>query len=155
MIRLCKKEEYGILIEVLRDSFSSGSLDKQLEDKFGKVNGFDWWERKSEDIMKQVKDFPEGVFVEELDGRIVGYITTFIDKKFSVGRIWTITVLPAYQGKGIGARLIKHALDMFKKNKLKLARIEVIQENPKACELYKKLGFEPFSSQVNLAMKIK
>ncbi len=155
MIRTAKKEEYTLLPDILRDSFASGSADKRLEDKFGRVNGFDWWERKSEDIIKQIEDFPAGVFVEELEGEIAGFMTTYIDAKFSVGRICTISVKPEYQGRGIGTRFIKHALNMFKEYELKLARIEVMEENPKALELYKKLGFEPFANLVNLAMKIK
>ena len=155
MIRVCRKEEYTILIGILRESFAVGSADKLLEDKFGKLNGFEWWERKTVDIVKQIEDFPAGVFVEELEGEIAGFITTSVDKKFLVGRIWTLCVRSKFQGKGIGTRLIKHAFNMFKENNINLARIEVIEENPKALELYKKLGFEPFTSLINLAMKIK
>lgn len=155
MLRKCKKEEYPVLLDILRDSFAVGSADKRLEDKFGKLNGFSWWERKSVDIMKQVEDFPDGVFIEELEGEIAGFITTFIDKKFLVGRIWTLCIKSKFQGQGLGTRLLKHALNMFKENNISLVRIEVVDDNPKAIELYEKLGFKPFSSIVNMAMKIR
>ncbi len=154
MIRVCKEEEYSVLIEILRSSFAPSSIDKRIEEKFGKVIGFDWWERKAVDVMKQVEDFPGGVYVEELEGKITGFITTYVDRKFSTGRICTLAIRPKHQGKGIGTRLIIHALKIFKEEKLKLARIEVLEENKGAYKLYKKFGFEPVASNVNMARKI-
>lgn len=154
MIRLCKNEEYGVLIEILRESFAVGSIDKRIEDRFGKIIGCEWWERKEVDIKKEFEANPSGVFVFEIDGKLAGFITTSLDKRFSLGRVHTLAVSPKYQGAGFGTKLLKYALEVFKTNKMKLARIEVLEDNPNAYELYKKLGFEPTAKQVVLAMRM-
>ncbi|OGF51090.1 MAG: hypothetical protein A2231_08815 [Candidatus Firestonebacteria bacterium RIFOXYA2_FULL_40_8] len=154
MIRLCKKEEYVTLVEILRDSFAVGSIDKRIEDKFGKVIGFDWWERKAVDIMREVEHYPTGVYVMEFEKKIAGFITTSMDKRFSVGKVHTLAIHPDYQGAGFGTRLLKHSLKLFKTNGMKIARIEVLEDNPKAYELYKKLGFDEAGKQVHLVMDL-
>ncbi len=154
MIRLCKKEEYPIIINILRDSFAIGSIDYRFEQKFGKVIGHEWWERKAVDIMNEVKAAPDGVFVEEINGKLAGFLTTFMDKEFSTGRIRALSILPEFQGKGIGTRLLRHAEEIFKKNGMKLIRIEVVEDNASAYELYKKLGFEKAENIVHLGKRL-
>ncbi|MFH1073922.1 MAG: GNAT family N-acetyltransferase [Candidatus Firestonebacteria bacterium] len=155
MIRVCKKKEYVTLVEILRDSFAIGSIDKRIEDKFGKIIGFDWWERKSADIIKEAKANPSGVFVYEIDGKIAAFMTTYMDEKFSYGKVFTLAVVPKHQGKGLGTLLLKYAEKVFKKNKMKLMRINVLEDNPRAYELYKKLGFEPAGQIVNMGKKLE
>ncbi|OGF44655.1 MAG: hypothetical protein A2452_08020 [Candidatus Firestonebacteria bacterium RIFOXYC2_FULL_39_67] len=155
MIRVCKKEEYVTLVEILRDSFAIGSIDKRIEDKFGKIIGFDWWERKAVDIMRDVENYPSGAYVMDLEGKITGFIITSMEKRFSVGKVHALAIHPEHQGAGFGTRLLKHALKVFKTNGMKLARIEVLEDNPNAYQLYKKLGFDEAAKQVHLVMELE
>jgi ribosomal protein S18 acetylase RimI-like enzyme len=155
MIRLCKKEEFDDLVEILRLSFEKASIDKKIEDMFGNLIGIPWWKRKSIDVRNEFYLNPDGVFVKIIEGKIVGFITTIISKESNTGRIQTLAIHPNYQRKGIGTELINHALKYFKKEGLKLARIDVKESNISAFELYKKLGFKEVARQINLAMKIE
>ena len=154
MIRVCKKEEYVTLVEILRDSFAIGSIDNRFEGKYGKIIGFDWWERKAVDILKEAETQPEGIFVYEIDGKIAAFMNTYMDKRFSYGKVFTLAVVPQHQGKGLGTLLLKHAEKVFKENKMKLMRIDVLEDNPNAYNLYEKLGFEPVGKIVNMGKKI-
>ncbi|NHJ04074.1 MAG: GNAT family N-acetyltransferase [Candidatus Heimdallarchaeota archaeon] len=59
--------------------------------------------------------------------------TLFIDK---------IGVLKKYQGKGLGTKLMRFAIDFARKLKYDYLILEVISRNKKAISLYHKLGFK-------------
>jgi len=88
------------------------------------------------------------IFFAILDNETVGCIGAGIDEKqeregnVDVGNIFTIGVLKGYRRKGIGAKLILHALQEFKAKGVARATLGVDDYNPtKAMELYKKVGF--------------
>jgi mycothiol synthase len=88
------------------------------------------------------------IFFAELDGESVGYIGAGIDEKYNLeknvqrGDIFTIGVLKKYRRRGIGARLILHALETFGARGMTKATLGVDDYNPtKAIGLYEKAGF--------------
>jgi mycothiol synthase len=88
------------------------------------------------------------IFFAELDGESVGYIGAGIDEKYNLeknvqrGDIFTIGVLKKYRRRGIGARLILHALETFGARGMTKATLGVDDYNPtKAIGLYEKVGF--------------
>ncbi|MHC9059915.1 GNAT family N-acetyltransferase [Pantoea sp. y20] len=84
-------------------------------------------------------------FVAEIEGAMVGELTLFVEQRprtrhsISFG----ISVDPAFGGRGIGEKLIRHAID-YAFNWLGIMRIEleVFHDNERALRLYQKLGFE-------------
>jgi ribosomal protein S18 acetylase RimI-like enzyme len=154
MIRAVKENEVKTLFEIVKITFKGISIDENIEKTFGKVIGKDWWERKAEDIQRDFDADPLGVFVEEIDGKIAGFITTFSDSKNNTGRIPHLAVLPGYQGKGIGRKLLEHSFAHFKKQGLKLARIEVLVNNANAHKLYTKMGFKEVAGTIHLGKSL-
>jgi ribosomal protein S18 acetylase RimI-like enzyme len=64
----------------------------------------------------------------------------------------SIAVLPEYQGRGVGTRLLTHLLD-FAMGKYSAVSLSVHQNNP-AIKLYQRLGFEVvISSEPAITMK--
>lgn len=47
-----------------------------------------------------------------------------------------------YRGQGIGTRIIQHALDVCQTHGVKALHLEVMVQNTRAQELYRRLGFE-------------
>jgi ribosomal protein S18 acetylase RimI-like enzyme len=152
MIRTARPEEVDELVDIVRRSFADVSIDKAIEETFGRVIGMAWHERKALDIKRDVKLNPEGIFVRLEKGIIAGFITTAVDRDSGTGRIPHLAVLPEYQGKGIGKALLNHALRFLKTSGAKMMRIEATATNKKALELYVKTGFKEVSRQVYLAM---
>jgi mycothiol synthase len=94
------------------------------------------------------KEYKE-IFLAVLDGETVGYVGAGIDEKYNLeknveaGDIFTIGVLKKYRRRGIGARLILHALDILEAKGMTKATLGVDDHNPtKAMRLYEKVGFK-------------
>ena len=88
------------------------------------------------------------IFFAILDGESVGYIGAGIDERYNLeknvkaGDIFTIGVLKKYRRRGIGARLILHALEAFRTEGMTKATLGVDDYNlTKAIRLYEKVGF--------------
>ena len=89
------------------------------------------------------------IFFAELDGESVGYIGAGIDEKYNLeknvqrGDIFTIGVLKKFRRRGVGARLLLHALETFRAKGMTKATLGVDDYNPtKAIRLYEKVGFK-------------
>ena len=80
--------------------------------------------------------------VAEYQGRIVGYLSTLINKRACSLRIYSVAVHPDFRGKGGGQRLISRAADITHKEGLKKITLEVNVSNLSAIRLYRKNGFE-------------
>ena len=86
-------------------------------------------------------------FFVALDGdTVVGYISLYliIDEK----EIVNVCVLPEHRGRGIGAMLVKCALD-YERDKTARVMLEVRESNDGAIALYKKFGFLPVGVSKN------
>lgn len=92
----------------------------------------------SDEMLK--KRLEQIVFVAEDKGKIVGFINLNETNKPNIYDLTAIYLLPAYQGKGIGTKLIKHSIqevEVFEELSL-----EVEKSNINAVNFYKKLGFK-------------
>ena len=101
------------------------------------------------------------IFFADLDGESVGYIGAGIDAKYNLeknvkaGDVFTIGVLKKYRRRGIGARLILHALEAFKAKGMTKATLGVDDYNPtKAIGLYEKAGFKVKKKDIILEREV-
>jgi ribosomal-protein-alanine N-acetyltransferase len=78
------------------------------------------------------------------DGRIVGFIigAIYVERKALGGHVLTIDVLPRYQRKGVGLRLMQAIERIFVEKDVKTCHLEVREDNLKALGLYEKVGYE-------------
>ncbi|MCA1963603.1 MAG: GNAT family N-acetyltransferase [Prosthecobacter sp.] len=153
-IRHYRPEDLPMLRQITVDSFGSVALDQMLEDRLGVWNGRDWRARKADHIDDDCQANPEGCFVAERGGRILGYITTRLDRVNSIGRIPNLAVEEQARGLGLGRRLIHHALDYFREAGMQVAKIETMASNVIGQNLYPSCGFEEIGRQVHFAMRL-
>lgn len=154
IIRPFRPEDLPVLRQITVDSFNGVALEQLLEERFGQWNERDWKSRKADHIDADCLANPAGVFVAERVGSIVGYITTRADHENSRGRIPNLAVTAEARGMGLGRRLIHHALDYFREQKLHIAVIETMATNAVGQQLYPSCGFEEVARQVHYAMKL-
>jgi ribosomal protein S18 acetylase RimI-like enzyme len=85
---------------------------------------------------------PKGyeVLVHQTENTIEGYVDYQV--KRGVGHILGIYVERDYRRKGVGKRLMKKALEDFKRLECHKARLEVFAHNAGAISLYEHLGFK-------------
>lgn len=135
-------------------SFDGVSFDQIVESKFGLLNGHDWRWRKGRQIEDDVHSNPDGVFVAQADGKIVGYITTQLDRPAGKARIPNLAIAAGARGQGLGRRLIEHALEYLRAEGLAYAMIETMAGNDVGEHLYPSCGFIEIGRQIHFAIPL-
>jgi len=98
------------------------------------------------------REFPEGFLVAEMNGVIVGYIMSRIDRGFSYyshsttvsekGHVISLAVMPRARRRGIAEKLLRKAIEALRSKGVKEVYLEVRISNIPAINLYRKLGFK-------------
>ncbi len=82
----------------------------------------------------------EGFIVAEMNGRVIGYVVGFLTKE-GTGRVFSLAVHPAYQGRGAGSALLKELAGIFRNYGAVEIILEVRSGNIRARKFYEKHGF--------------
>ncbi len=149
MIRTYKPSDLQTLRQITAICFEKVSIDKNIEDQFGRIGDVDWTERKTSHIDDDAAANPDGIFVAEVDGEIAGYITTRINRSTHIGGIPNLAVLPQFQRRGIGRQLIEKALEYLQAEGMLYARIETLDQNPVGTSFYPAMGFTEIARQIH------
>ncbi len=149
MIRSFREDDRATLKAITAEVFRPVSIDANIEDTFGLVAGLDWAQRKLRHIDADCDANPEGVFVAEEGGQVVGYITTRLDEVTKIGWIPNIAIRAAHKGRGLGHALLERALDYLRESGMVMAKIETLDQNPVGQHLFPKLGFVEVARQVH------
>ncbi|HLO18164.1 MAG TPA: GNAT family N-acetyltransferase [Anaerolineales bacterium] len=84
-------------------------------------------------------------FIEEEDHKPVGLINYMRQRNAPEWYIANVTVLPAYRRRGIARRLVEATLEELRQRKAEVAFLDVVVGNDPAFNLYKEMGFDPFT----------
>ena len=153
-IRLYQPSDLDELKRMTIEGFEGIAIDQNVERALGIVGPHDWRWRKARHVDEDIEANPDGVFVAEEDGKILGYISTRLDHEAGKGRIPNLAVDKAAQGRGIGRKLIEHALDYFRSAGMAFAMIETMVNNPVGQHLYPSCGFVEAGRQIHYATKL-
>jgi ribosomal protein S18 acetylase RimI-like enzyme len=154
-IRVARPDELSLLKAMTAEGFTGVSIDHGIEREFGPINGHDWRWRKVRHLDDDVRRDPDGVFVAELDGEVVGYVTSWCDREAGIGHIPNLVVRADQRGHGLGRRLLLHVLDHFRAQGLTHAKIETLAQNEVGHGLYTSLGFREVARQFHFAMELR
>jgi len=152
--RTFRESDRARLKQLTVDSFTHVSIDKNIEDVFGLLNGTDWKTRKASHIDDDIASNAEGVLVAEIDGTIVGYITVVLNYNTKLGRIPNMAVDETYRGRGIGAKLIEAAHEYMRANGMTHGKIETLDQNAVGQHLYPKMGYVEVARQIHYVVKL-
>lgn len=136
------------------EGFDGTAIDQNVELQFGKIAGHDWRWRKARQVDEDCEANPTGVFVAEEDGRVLGYITTRLDRAVSKGRVPNLAVDTTAQGRGIGRKLIEHAVEYCRREGMAYVMIETMANNVVGQHLYPSCGFVEVGRQIHYALKV-
>lgn len=153
-IRLYQASDLDELKRMTIEGFEGIAIDQNVERAIGVVGPHDWRWRKARHVDEDVEANPEGVFVAEAEGKVLGYISTRIDREAGKGRIPNLAVNKAARGRGIGRQLIEYALDYFRREGMAFAVIETMVNNPVGQHLYPSCGFVETGRQIHYAAKL-
>jgi ribosomal protein S18 acetylase RimI-like enzyme len=136
------------------EGFEGVSIDHGMEQAFGLINGHDWRWRKARHIDADAARDPQGIFVAEENGHVVGYITTWQDREAGIGHIPNLAIAASHRNRGLGRQLIEHAFEHFRAAGLTHAKIETLAQNAIGNHLYPSLGFVEVARQVHFIAKL-
>ncbi|MEN4018305.1 MAG: ribosomal protein S18-alanine N-acetyltransferase [Methanobacterium sp.] len=92
-------------------------------------------------ILIDIYNLGAGFLVAQHYNIIVGYIIFWIRYE-DEGHIISLAVDKKYRKKGVGKKLVDHAITIFKKCNVKEIKLEVRIGNRDARKFYRKIGFE-------------
>ncbi len=104
-----------------------------------------------------LNEHPETFLVAELGGMVVGYLMCRFEYGLSLtrrfglarkGHIISVAVVEGHRGKGLGSRMIEHALAEMRKSSSKECFLEVRVSNSEGMRLYTKMGFKLTGTQL-------
>ena len=153
-IRPFQTDDREAILDITVQVFEPVSIDAAIEGGFGKLNSTTWQQRKRRDVAAELDANPDGCFVAEADGGVAGFVTTAIDREATVGFVPNIAVAADRQGKGIGKRLLSHALDYFEAQGLKYCRIETTTTNERGMRLYPGMGYHEVARKIYYCMDL-
>jgi ribosomal protein S18 acetylase RimI-like enzyme len=154
VIRPYRPDDLEPIKRLTVESFGGVTLEQDVEAALGVLNGHDWRWRKARHIDEDVAANPDGIFVAEVLSRVVGYVTTRVDRQAGRGRIPNLAVAEESRNLGLGRRLIEHALDYFRAAGLEYAVIETMAGNATGHHLYTTCGFIEVARQVHFARRL-
>jgi ribosomal protein S18 acetylase RimI-like enzyme len=127
-------------------------VDYAIDERWPGTSELPWSERKFLDVSADLANHPTSCFVAELNGDVVGFITTVISEVKSQGHVRDLVVDAALRGRGVGRQLLSHALTEFRRRGLKIARIETLAHNEIGAHLFPAVGFQQVATQYHYAM---
>ena len=154
LIRPFQPGDLDALRRITVEAFEGTAIDQNVEELFGNLAGRDWRWRKARHVDEDVAANPAGVFVAEDDGKVTGYISTRLDREAGKGRIPNLAVDAAARGRGLGRRLMEHALDYFRREGMAFVMIETMSNNAAGQHLYPSCGFVEVGRQIHYAIKL-
>ena len=154
LIRPFRADDLPTLKRITVEAFSGVSIDEGVERLYGAIHGHDWQWRKARHLDDDVVRDASGIFVAEVDGRVVGCITTWQDREAGIGHVPNVAVEANYRGQGLGRRLIEHALQHFRDSGLTHAKIETLVQNEVGQHLYTSLGFHEVARQIHFVAEL-
>jgi GNAT superfamily N-acetyltransferase len=136
VIRKMRGKEADVVRQV--DALAFGAWVRQVRGEAAQL-----YRRTLTNVMVCREKDPDGCFVaqEDEDGRIVGFI--FSRTWGGVGWFGTFAVLPEYQGRGIGKRLIAASLDYLRRDPRRVIGLETMPASPYNLGLYLRQEFQP------------
>jgi len=105
-----------------------------------------------EDIQKKIDVQPELFFVALLKNKLIGSVMAGYDGHR--GWLYYLAVLPEYQKKGYGKKLVKKAVNELRKLGCLKVNLQVRTDNTSIVNFYKHLGFKE-EERVSLGMHLK
>ena len=99
-----------------------------------------------ETLSKKLEFDPSSILVLELEGNIIGMVTTTYDPWASF--IWHLAIEPEYQGQGLGHLLADEAEKRLREHGTTSVNGYVLPNNKNSLSFLKKRGFKEFFSPV-------
>ena len=153
-IRKATERDLDRIYEITVLAFGPYCLAKLREDRYGTVNGVGWDVHKGTSVRSSCAQLMGRVFVAEADDRVVGYSSYHVDKPREIGEIEGNAVDPAYQGRGLGTRLVGRAVAAAAEEAcVRILYVATMLHDKPARRVYEKQGFRELCRSVTFTAR--
>jgi len=131
--------------EILVRNYCSDDLKdvKEILFEFPSPTGRVWSEKLVEEMMcDALKEQPDGVFVVEIGGKVVGFAIVLYRNWFNIVYLDYIQVKMEWINKGIGHKLIEKCINWTKEKGARIIYTETGKNNESAIKFYQKHDFQ-------------
>ncbi|OGS27567.1 MAG: hypothetical protein A2297_06270 [Elusimicrobia bacterium RIFOXYB2_FULL_48_7] len=158
MIRAYKKEDLPVIMDIGNRAWKGiyamfrGVYGEELFNLMKPQGGA----TKGQEIKEHCEATPGQVFVCEEAGKIVGFVTFFLDDKAKVGEISNNAVDPECGVKGVGQQMYKAVFEEFKKKGMVYAKVitGLDDAHERARKAYERAGFDRSTSAITYYKKL-
>ena len=137
MIRKVERADITECVRVIRDSF------RTVADEFGftkeNASRFTAFAISEEWLLWQMEGEHRLMFADEENGIIRGYYSLKLSDSGEC-ELSNLAVLPQYRHQGIGAKLLKHAMDTAREQHCKVINLGIVEENTVLRQWYERNG---------------
>jgi len=152
-VRKYQRQDRRAVLRIAAESFAGVCLDENIEMRFGRV-GDSWQAQKKEAVDYDLTHNAGSAFVAAQGGEVIGFVCNRLYYSRSIGHVANLAVAPSHQGKGVGKALMRASLDHFRREGMRYARIETLEQNRKGQKFYPSLGFQEVGRQIFYFMKL-
>lgn len=138
MIRKMEKDEIPQCVHVIREAF--GTVAEEYGLTAENAPRFTAFATNEERLWWHFAQEQRPMYVYCIDGEIVGYCSLAMLKDGSI-ELNNLAVLPAYRHRGIGKRLLNHALEEGRARNFEVMKIGIVEENTRLRRWYEGNGF--------------
>jgi ribosomal protein S18 acetylase RimI-like enzyme len=155
-IRTYQPSDLETLRRLTVEAFDGVSIDQNMEQRFGLIQGHEWRWRKARQLDADVVAHPAGIFIaeDERQAGILGFVTTRVDAEAGIGHISHLVVSGEARGQGSGRYLIEYALGYFRGLGLTHAQIETLEQNAIGRHLFPGCGFQEMARKIYYARRL-
>ncbi len=147
-VRKYHRRDRSRVLAIVEESFEGFCLESNMEEHFGRIAGTTWAERKRNGIDYDLRRHPGHALVAEVDAEVVGFLCARLYSSILTGHIANMAVASSHQDRGVGKALIRTALEHFRNEGMRYARIETLEQNYKGRRLYPSFGFQQIGQQI-------
>ena len=137
MIREVRREELSACAELIRKSFQT------VADEFGftreNAPRFTAFATTEERLIWQMESEHRLMYLDEEDGRICGYYSLLLRGKNEC-ELGNLSVLPEFRHRGIGGRLLHHAIKTAGEQDCSVINLSIVEENTVLRKWYERYG---------------
>ena len=116
---------------------------KEILSEYPSPTGRVWSEEMVEEMMSDaLKAQPDGVFVAEIDGKVVGFTIVMYRDWLNIAYLDYIQVKTNQIDKGIGHRLMEKCINWAREKDARIIYTETGKNNERAIKFYQRHGFK-------------
>ena len=122
--------------------FHDFSSVKEILSEYPSPTGRVWSESAvRETVSDALKEQPDGVFVAEINGEVVGFAIMIYRNWFNIAYLDYIQVKTECIRKGVGHRLMERCVSLAKEKGARILYTETGKDNERAAKFYQNNGF--------------